>query len=134
METVVISPKVTVIRPVRDEASYKAALARVKDIFGVPEDHPDYNESQILFDLVWCYEHMQDDFKDEDIDPVEYVKNYMDRRGLKQKDLAKMLDMSTARLSEFLNHKTEMTFKLAQKLYEVVGVPAEAILKNYHSS
>lgn len=133
METVVISPKVTVIKPIRDEVSYKAALARLNDIFGVPEDHPDYDESQILFDLVWCYEHMQDEFKDEDIDPVEYVKSYMENRDLKQKDLAKMLDMSTARLSEFLNRKSEMTFKLAKKLYEIVGVPAAAILKNYHN-
>ena len=131
METVVISPKVTVIKPIRDEAGYKAALARLHDIFGVSEDHPDYNESQILFDLVWCYEHMQDEFKGEDIDPVEYVKCYLENRGLKQKDLAKTLDMSTARLSEFLNRKTEMTFKLAKKLHEVIGVPAEAILKNY---
>ncbi len=132
MHVVTISPHFAVIKPITDENSYKTALARLNAIFGVSEDHPDFNESQILFDLVWCYEQRKNEFKDEDIDPVEFVKVYMENRELKQKDLAKMLGISTARFSEFLNRKTDMTFKLAKKLHEAIGVPAEAILKNYH--
>lgn len=129
--------ELTVIRPIRSDADLKTSQARLNDLiqgnaYKLENGHPIKDEFDVLSNLIYAYEQQKDPIRETDLDPVEFVKFYMENRGMKQKDLAKILDISTARFSEFLNRKTEITFKLAQKLYELVGVPAEAILKNYH--
>ena len=130
--------ELTVIRPIRSDTDLNTSQARLnalirENAYKLENGHPLKDEFDVLSDLIYAYEQQKDPIRETDLDPVEFVKFYMENRGLKQKDLAKILDISTARFSEFLNRKTEITFKLAQKLYEVVGVPAEAILKNYHT-
>lgn len=131
--------ELTVIRPIRSEADLKKAQERLdvlirENAYALENGHPLKDEFDVLSDLIYAYEQQHDPIRDEDLDPVEFVKLYMENRGMKQKEMAKMLDMSTARFSEFLNRKTDMTFKLAKKLYEIVGVPAEALLINYENS
>lgn len=130
--------ELTVIRPIRSDADLKKSQERLnvlikENAYNLENGHPLKDEFDVLSDLIYAYEQQHDPIQETDLDPVEFVKLYIENRGLKQKDLANMLDMSTARLSEFLNRKTEMTFKLAQKLHEIIGVPAEAILRNYHT-
>ncbi|GAB4026504.1 helix-turn-helix domain-containing protein [Spirosoma gilvum] len=53
----------------------------------------------------------------------------MAERNLKQKDMAKLLGVSTARLSEVMNGKRRITIDLAKKLYERLDISPEFILK-----
>ncbi|MBN8824135.1 MULTISPECIES: helix-turn-helix domain-containing protein [unclassified Spirosoma] len=53
----------------------------------------------------------------------------MAERNMKQKDMAKLLGVSTARLSEVMNGKRRITIDLAKKLYERLDISPEFILK-----
>ncbi len=49
--------------------------------------------------------------------------------GLKRKDLAKLLNTSPSRISEYLNGKREITMKTAKSLHEKLNIDGDIILK-----
>ena len=49
------------------------------------------------------------------------VKKYMDKRGLKQFELAKLADVSTATISDTIKEKKIPTVKLLAKIANVLG-------------
>ncbi len=53
----------------------------------------------------------------------------MAERQMKQKDMASLLGVSSARFSEFMNGKRRITIDLAKKLYERLDINPEFILK-----
>jgi HTH-type transcriptional regulator / antitoxin HigA len=60
---------------------------------------------------------------------AEMIVFKMYERKLKQKDLAQMLDISPARLSEILNGKRKVNLLLAKRLHEQLDIDAAFILK-----
>ena len=60
----------------------------------------------------------------------EMIQYKMIEKKLKQKDLAVLLEVSAARLSEVLNGKRSITMNLAKKLYERLQINPEFILKS----
>lgn len=48
--------------------------------------------------------------------------------NLKRKDLAKLLNTSASRVSEYLNGKREITLKVAKALHKELNIVAEIIL------
>jgi HTH-type transcriptional regulator / antitoxin HigA len=59
----------------------------------------------------------------------EMIQYKMVERQLKQKDLALLLEISTARLSEILSGKRRITLDVAKKLYERLQISPDFILK-----
>ncbi|RDB02331.1 helix-turn-helix domain-containing protein [Runella aurantiaca] len=59
----------------------------------------------------------------------EMIQYKMVKRRLKQKDLAILLEISAARLSEILSGKRRITIDVAKKLYERLQVSLGFILK-----
>jgi HTH-type transcriptional regulator/antitoxin HigA len=53
----------------------------------------------------------------------------MFERKMKQKDLARLLEISPTRVSEVLHGKRRITIDLAKKLHEKLDIEAEFILK-----
>ena len=53
----------------------------------------------------------------------------MAERGMKQKDMATYLGVSSARFSEFMTGKRRITIDLAKKLHERLEISPEFILK-----
>ncbi len=51
------------------------------------------------------------------------------QRQLKQKDLAQLLEVPAGRLSQILSGKRRVTMDLAKKLYELLDISPEFILK-----
>lgn len=126
--------EISTIKPIRTQEDLDAAQAKLDYFIKVkayekPEGNPLRDEFDIISDLIYAYEQQHDPIDTNKIDPVEYVKTYMEDTGINQNELAQKLDMSVARLSEFLNRKTKMNFNLAVKLYKIVGVPAEGLLE-----
>ena len=60
---------------------------------------------------------------------VEIVRLRMYQRKLKQKDLAKILNTTPSRISEFLNGKLKLTYDFAKELYNKLNIEAELIFK-----
>jgi len=73
------------IKPIRTEEDYKAALARIEEIFEAEFDSPEGKELDILVDLVEFYEskHVPMGYPD----PIEAVKFRMEQMGLSRHDL-----------------------------------------------
>lgn len=60
---------------------------------------------------------------------VEMIELKMYERKLKQKDLAALLGISAARLSEVMQNKRKINLDLAKRLYQVLKIDPEFILE-----
>lgn len=63
-------------------------------------------------------------------DPVELITYVMEQRGLTRKDLEAALG-ARARVSEILNRRRPLTMKMAWRLHEAFGIPADALIRPY---
>jgi HTH-type transcriptional regulator / antitoxin HigA len=66
----------------------------------------------------------------EPADPVDLIRYMMEQRGLTRKDLEAALG-SRARVSEILNRRRPLTMKMAWRLHQAFGIPADALIKPY---
>ena len=113
------------IKPIRNEADYEAALARIEEIFDAEAGSPEEEELDVLVDLVELYEskHVVLGYPD----PVEAIKFCMEQSNLKQRDLIPLIG-SRAKVSEVLSGKRAITMSMARALHEHLGIPAEILL------
>lgn len=110
------------IKIIKTQEEYQEALDEIERSF---QDAPDPNspegrELEVLIKLVEDYE--EERFPISLPDPVEYLKYYLDSRGMKQKDLAPFIG-STGRVSEVLTGKRKLTKDMAFRLYQGLDIP-----------
>lgn len=115
----------TSIKPIRTEADYQQALARIEAIFEAAADTPEFDELDVLTTLVEAYDTIHHPIPDPD--PIDYIKHKMAEQGLKQRDLAVWLG-GESRVSEVLNRKRKLTTKMMKALHEHLGLSAEVLL------
>lgn len=60
---------------------------------------------------------------------IDVIKLRMFELNLKQKDLATMLEVPPARISEYLNGRREITLDVARKLHKMLNIDADIILQ-----
>ena len=114
------------IRPVRTEADYETALARIDEIMDADSDSPDARELDVLVDLVELYESRHEPMGHPD--PVSAIEFRMDQAGLKRRDLIPFIG-SRAKVSEVLSGKRAITMPMARALHEHLGIPADVLLR-----
>ena len=114
------------VRPIRTEADYEAALARVASLMDAREGTPEGEELDVLVDLVEVYEdkHYPMGYPD----PVSAIEFCMDQQDLAPRDLVPYIG-SRARVSEVLSGKRAITMSMARALHEHLGIPAEVLLQ-----
>lgn len=114
----------------RDEADYQAALADYELYF---DDEPETgSEAADHFTLLGLLLARYEDehFPLPGTDPIEAVHFAMDRLGLEQSDLAKLLG-SRSRASEILNRRRELTLPQIRTLCREWRIPASALINPY---
>ena len=114
------------IRPVRTEADYETALARIDEIMDADPDSPDARELDVLVELVELYESRHEPMGHPD--PVAAIEFRMDQAGLKRRDLIPFIG-SRAKVSEVLSGKRAITMPMARALHEHLGIPADVLLR-----
>ena len=116
------------IKPVKCEADYEAALARVDDLMDAELDTPQGDELDILVTLIEKYEaqHHPVDAPN----PIEAIRFRMDQIGLKDKDLIPYIGQS-GRVSEVLNFKRKLTLNMIRKLHSELKIPTESLIQDY---
>jgi len=119
-----------IIRPIRNEAGYDAALEEIERYFE-HEPEPGTPEAD-RFDLLAL---VIEDYEDkrwpiETPDPVEAIKLKMEQKGFARADLAGLIG-SRSRASEILNRRRRLTVELIWKLSRRWGIPAESLIKPY---
>lgn len=113
------------IKPIRTEADYHGALARVQAILNARPGSLDADELEILVTLIEAYEARH--YPLGSPDPIEYIKYKMQEKGLLQRDLAVWLG-GESRVSEVLNRKRKLTAKMMKALHDNLGLSAEVLL------
>jgi HTH-type transcriptional regulator/antitoxin HigA len=115
------------IRPLRSEADYDAALAEIERYF---EDEPKLGTAEAdRFDLLALiiedYERKR--WPIEPPDAIDAIRYRMEMGSYTQADLGRLLG-SRQRASDILTGKRPLTMRMAWRLYRGWGIPAEALI------
>jgi HTH-type transcriptional regulator / antitoxin HigA len=117
-----------VMKVIKTEKEYQAALSRLEEIFDSKKGSKNADELELLSLLIEKYE---DEISPVDLpDPIEAIKFRMDQLGYKQKDLAKAIGLKI-RVSEILNKKRKLTIDMIRRLHDTLGIPTEVLIKEY---
>ena len=112
--------------PIRTEADYEGALARIDELMGSEYGSPEGDELDVLVTLVesWEDEHYPMGYPE----PHEAIKYRMEQAGLRPRDLIPIIG-SRAKVSEVLSGKCEITKPMARLLHERFGIPIEVLIR-----
>lgn len=116
------------IKPIKTEADYQLALARLEQIFDAKPGSAEGDELEVLGILIEHYENQH--FPIDLPDPVEAIQFRMEQLGLKQNDLAKLVG-SKSHMSEVLNRKRKLTLEMIRRLSKALAIPAEVLIQTY---
>lgn len=116
---------------IKTEKEYNAIVQRVEELLCNTDnienqDAIGYVELNLLSDLVADYEEQHYPVKTPSL--VEVIKLRMAEMDLNQKKLSKLLGVSTSRVSEYLNGKSEPTLKVARNISTKLGIDASIVL------
>ena len=110
---------------IKTEKEHKKALTRAMEIFQAEPNTPEDDELGVLLLLIKDYEDRT--VKMPEIDVLEVIKNKMQEKGIKNKDLEVIIG-SKGHVSSILSGRREITLKMAQKLKDYFNLPAEIFL------
>jgi HTH-type transcriptional regulator/antitoxin HigA len=116
---------------IKTKTQYEAACARIEELLktvgnDTPSDNKDFIELDLLSDLVADYEEARYPVKEPAL--AEVIKLRMYEMDLNQNQLALMLGVSPARVSEYLSGKSEPTLKIARNISRKLSINASTIL------
>lgn len=120
----------TDIRPLRNEADYDAALCAIEAYFDVEPALGSLEADRFDLLAIVIADYEAKHWKIEAPDAPDILREQMQRRGLKQTDLAAVIG-SKARASEILNRKRYLTPRQAWKIHLAWGTPTDALIKPY---
>ncbi len=117
-----------VIRPLRSEADYEAALDEIEAYFD-KEPKPG-SEAADRFDLLALVieDYERTHWPIDSPDPVDAIRFGMESGGYSQADLGRLLG-SRQRASDILSRKRPLTMRMAWTLHREWGIPAEALIQ-----
>lgn len=110
---------------IKTESEHKIAVKRAMEIFHAEPDTPEDDELGVLLILIKDYE--DKNYPMPELDALEVIKIKMEEMGMKNKDLEPIIG-SKGHVSAILSGKREITLKMAQKLKNFFGIPAEVFL------
>ncbi len=118
------------VKPLRTEADYEAALARIEQYFlqEPSPGSPEADDFDLLALVIKDYEEKH--WPVEPIDPPEMLRMYMELHGRTQSDLAQVLG-SKSRASDVLNRRRSLTMEQARRLHQEWQIPSDVLLRPY---
>ncbi len=116
---------------IQTEKEYNAIIERIEVLLQDTDNIENteakgYIELNLLSDLVADYEERAYPVKKPSL--VEVIKLRMAEMDLNQKRLSELLGVSTSRVSEYLNGKSEPTLKVAKEISVKLGIDASIVL------
>ena len=117
------------VHPVRDHASYEAAVAEVRRLWGAKPGTEAGDRLDVLLVLVDAYEAEHHAISLPD--PVEAIRVRMDELGLSRDELGEMLGIASGRVSEILNRRRRLTLAMIRTLVEKLHLSEACLLQGY---
>ncbi len=114
------------VKPIRTEADYQAALARIDALMDAKEGTSEGEELDVLVDLVEHYEDKHEPFGFPDA--VAALRFRMDQGNLSERDLVPLIGSEEA-VGDVLAGRRALTMSMAQAIHEHLGIPADVLLR-----
>lgn len=111
---------------IKNDEEYEAMLARIEEIFHAETGTPEYDEMELLVNLVEKYE--DEKYPIEAPDPITAIKFRMEQQGLKNKDLIPYIG-NKSKVSEVLSGKRNLSLNMIRKLHDGLEIPLESLIK-----
>lgn len=115
------------IEPIKTEADYERALARIESLMDAAPDTPEMDELELYSLMVNAYEDKHHPIGPPE--PVEAILFRLEQLGLDRTALEPILG-SRARVSEVLNHKRRLSLNMIRNLHAELEIPLEVLIKN----
>lgn len=115
-------------KTITTEKEYEETLARLSKIFEADPDSAEGMEAELLVTLIEKYE--KEHYPIALPDPIEAIKETMDRKGLKDKDLIPAIGSKTT-VSLVLNRKRALTIEMIRNLSALLKLPVEVLIQPY---
>ena len=112
------------VKPIRSEKDYEEALARIDALMDAVPDSPEFEQLDVLVDIVELYESRHE--------PMGYpgslaaIEFRMDQANLRPRDLIPFIG-SRAKVSEVLSGKRAITMPMARALHKHLGIPSAGV-------
>ena len=120
-----------IMRTIKTKQEYKAVSARIEELLELvnnktPTKDKNFIELDLLSDLIADYEEVNEPIKLPTF--IEVIKLRMYERGLNQKRLSELIGVSTSRISEYLNGKSEPPLKIARDISIKLDIDPRIVL------
>ena len=118
------------LKPIRNNAQYEDALARVYALMqnDLKPESKDSDELEILSILIKEYE--QEHYPVPNPSPLEAIKFRLEQMGMSEAELSDILGYRS-RKSEILSGKRKLSLAMIRKLNEILHIPAEVLIQAY---
>ena len=116
------------IQPIRNDADHEKALRRLEALMDAQSGTAAGDELDVLTTLVERYE--QGRYPIDAPDPVEFLKQVLEFRGLGQNALAEVLN-SRSRASEILNRRRPLSLEQVRRITSAWQIPADPLIAEY---
>lgn len=120
----------TEIRPIKTKADYRAALKEAERLWNAVPGTRDGDRVDVLVTLIEAYEAKHHPVPAPD--PIAAIEFMMEQKGLSRRDLEPAIG-SRGRVSEVLNRKRPLTLPMVRALSELLGMPAEVLVRPYET-
>lgn len=104
---------------IKDKAAYQVTMERIEELLPlVNEGTPTYDKNLVELDLLsgLVEEYEEENFEIKTPTLIETIKLRMFEMNLTQAKLAKLLNVSPSRISEYLSGKSEPTLQIAREI------------------
>ena len=116
------------LKLIRTRKDYRAALAEIDRLWDAPARSLAADQLDVLGLLVEQYE--REHFPIADPDPIDFLVQVMEARGLTRKDLEPWIG-PRGRVSDILNRTRPLTLEMIRKLADGLKLPAEVLIRPY---
>jgi HTH-type transcriptional regulator/antitoxin HigA len=114
------------VRPINNEADYRAALALANSLFHAEPGTPDGDHLDVLVTLIEAYEDQH--YPIGLPDPIDAIRVRMAEKNLRPRDLESMIG-TRGRVSEVLSRKRALTLPMIRRLSKGLDLPAEILIQ-----
>lgn len=117
------------VHPIRDEATYDAAVAEVRKLWGATSGTPAGDRLDVLLVLVDAYEAEHHAIAPPD--PISAIQSRMEELGLTRDELGGILGLGSGRVSELLNRRRRLTLPMIRTLAAALKLSEACLVQAY---
>lgn len=116
------------VRPIRTEADYAAALSEIEQLFDAELGTPEGDRLDVLVTLVEAYEEKHCPILPPH--PIAALEYYMESRGLERQDLEPIFG-DPAEVVAVLRREQPLTLDMIRRLHDGLGISADVLIQPY---